>query len=308
MKSVASSWEAKRFVLRQHGFMQEFSSSLVREKIVFIDGGKDIDPLADEGEASGPTIIRSNRIFLRLSQGTKTEKIVIRGQNMHGTLRMAAKVYAQFRKGGPFTERASPFDWQDHWDQLVSAYDKEFNPGNWIGVYINGKPVFKTLTSPFVDVVEQCALLTLENYDGTMGVAEHVLKEVGKAVRIQHFTNVAAVFSEEERNGIRCGIVHRSDVRDTTFNFSVIGGERDNRIIQALSTTAAFLEMFNLTFVIRSARMRLKAKEIDFSSPESKQARAAEARQGTLSRQINSFEEVFTVKYRPEKPDLMGGL
>lgn len=288
--------------------MSEFSASLVREKIVFVDGGQEVDILADEDDGSGPTIIRSNRVFLKLQQGNKTEKIVVRGQNMHGTLRMAAKVYAQFGKGGTFLDRAAPFDWQEHWDQTVSAYDKEFNPGNWIAVYINGKPAFKTLTSPFVDVVEQCALLTLENYDGTMGVAEHVLKQVGKAMRIQHFSNVAAVFSEEEKNALRCGIVHRSDVRDTTFNFSVTGGERENRIIQGLSATAAFLETFNLTFVIRSAKVRLKAREITSTSQESKQARAAEARQGTLNRQIKTFEDTFTVKYRPEKPDLFIGL
>ncbi len=288
--------------------MQVFSTSLVREKIVFIDSGKDVDILADDDDGAGPTIIRSNRVFLKLQQGGKTEKIVVRGQNMHGTLRMAAKVYAQFGKGGVFVGREVPFDWQDHWDQTVSAYEKEYNPSNWIAVYINGKPVFKTLTSPFVDVVEQCALLTLENYDGTMGVAEHVLKEVGKAMRIQHFSNVAAVFSEEEKNAIRCGIVHRSDIRDTTFNFSVTGGEKENRIIQSLSATAAFLESFNLTFVIRGARARLKAKEIDLQSPESKQARAAEARQGTLSRQVKTFEETYNVKYRPEKPDLFSNL
>ena len=285
--------------------MQEFSTNLVREKIVFIDSGRDIDVLDDNEDGTGPTVIRSNRVFLKLQHGGKTEKIVVRGQNMHGTLRMAAKVYAQFGKGGGFLDRAVPFDWQEHWDQTVSAYDKEFNPGNWIAVYINGKPVFKTVTSPFVDVVEQCALLTLENYDGTMGVAEHVLKEVGKAMRIQHFSNVAAVFSEEEKHSLRCGIVHRSDVRDTPFNFSVTGGgDRENRIIQGLSATAAFLEAFNLTFVIRSAKARLKAREIDAQSPENKQARAAEARQGTLNRQIKTFEDTYTVKYRPEKPDL----
>ncbi len=285
--------------------MHRLNTNLVREKVVFVNEARQ-DILSDVEDEAGPSIIRSNRIFLKLQQKSTIEKIVIRGQNMHGTVRMAAKVFSQFHKGGPFTSRT--FDWQSHWEQTISSYEKEYNTSNWVAVYINGKPVFKTLTSPFADVVEQCALLTLENYDGTMEIAEQVLKQVGRAMRIQHFSNVAASFNEEDDERFHCGIMHRTEDRDTTFSFAVQGGERENRVIQSLAASAAFLEAFNLHFVVSSVHSRLKAKEIPQISPEVRQSRAAAARLGSLNRQLLSFEESFKVRFRPDKPDLFSGL
>ncbi len=66
--------------------MKNFSASLVREKIVFIDETKD-----EMEEDIVPAVVRSNRIFLELSDAQSTEKVVIRAQNMHTTLRLASR-------------------------------------------------------------------------------------------------------------------------------------------------------------------------------------------------------------------------
>lgn len=276
---------------------QEFSTSLVREKIVLVDDG-----LSDGTDSQEPIVIRSNRIFLRLTQGKTVEKVVIRAQNMHTTLRLAGKMLFSHYRMGSFLGRENPYDWQVQWDSVLSAYEKEYNPNIWAAIYINGKPVFKTTTSPFVDVIEQCALLTIDNYDATMEVTETALKQVGKAMRINHSSNVAAVINDGD-DTIRCGIIHRADGRDSTFSFTATGGEAHNRIVQTIGVAAAFLEAFNLSFTVRALKAKLRRGEVPKISPENNQMRAATGRQVALNKSISSFEEIYAVKYRPEKPD-----
>jgi len=276
--------------------MEDFNTSLVREKIIFTGGE------IGEGVEKEPIVIRSNRIFLRLGQTGDTEKIVIRAQNMHTTLRIAAKVLHAYYNGGPLLSRGEPFDWEALWDQSRSAYEKDFNPQLWCALYINGKSIFKTMTSPFVDVIEKCALLTLDNYDTTMGVTESALKQIGHAMRINHNSNVAAVFTDNG-DSMRCGIIHRSDKKDVAFNFTAVNGQQQTRIVQSFGATAAYLEAFNLRFVIHMLRNKIRMGEAKTVSPENNQIRAAITRQSAISRAILSFEEVYDVKYRPAKPD-----
>jgi hypothetical protein len=270
--------------------MDNFNTSLVREKIVFTEGDKE------------PTVIRSNRIFLKLGEGAHAEKVVIRAQNMHTTLRVAAKILFSYFRHGLILPRTMPFDWDGTWDTCLNSYEKEFNPRIWAAIYINGKSVFKTTTSPFVDIIEKCALLTVDNYDATMDVTESALKKIGHAVRISHTSNVATVFTDKG-DSTRCGIIHRADNRDTTFNFTVSGGKQETRLVQTIGIASAYLDAFSLRFVIDTNQDKMRRGEIKKISPEANQMRAAIARQGAINKAIISFEESYDVKYRPMKPD-----
>jgi hypothetical protein len=276
--------------------MEDFNSSLVREKIIFTEG--------EVGEATEkePVVIRSNRIFLKLGQAPDVERVVIRAQNMHTTLRIAAKILYGYYNGGPLLARGTPFNWEDQWQESLSGYEKEYNAEIWSAIYINGKSVFKTRTSPFVDVIEKCALLTLDNYDTTMGVTESALKQIGHAMRINHSSSVAAVFTDSGES-MRCGIIHRTDKKDMAFNFTAVNGQQSTRIVQSFGATAAYLEAFNLRFMIHMLRNRIRMGEAKKVSPENSQIRAAITRQGAINRAIRSFEDVYDVKYRPAKPD-----
>ena len=276
--------------------MEEFNASLVREKIIFVDDG--MDPEID-GDG-GPTVIRSNRMFLKLTDKKTTEKVVVRAQNMHTTLRLASKAMFSYYKNGLFLPRPDPYDWEATWEAIIPNYEKDFNPNIWAAVYINGQSVFKTTTSPFVDVVEKCALLTVDNYDATMEVTESALKQIGKAMRINHSSNVAAVFNDSEGQ-MHCGIIHRADGKDTTFSFLVGGGADHNRITQSISIAAAFLEAINLRFVTKALQLKLRGGTIEYD--ENRRLRSAMGRLVSLNKGILSFEETYEVKYRPEKPD-----
>lgn len=276
----------------------DFSTSLVREKIVFLD---DADVVQAEG-AQGPATVRSNRIFLKLGARAATEKVVVRAQNMHTTLRLASRVMTSYYRNGLFLDRTHAFDWEAAWESCLSNYEKDFNPDIWAAVYINGKAMFKTNLSPFVDVVEKCALLTVDNYDATMDVTESALKQIGRAMRINHSSNVAAVFTDKD-DTMRCGIIHRAEGKDTTFNFTAVGGQPHARVPQALSIAGAFLEGINLRYVVKSLQDRMRRGELEKVSPEASRLRGATARLTAINRGITGFEEVYAVKYRPEKPD-----
>ncbi|MBW7909959.1 MAG: hypothetical protein H3C49_01615 [Alphaproteobacteria bacterium] len=277
--------------------MTEFTTSLVREKIEFLDDGAEgIVPAA---------IVRSNRIFLRLpslEDKAQTDKIVIRTQTMPTALRLAGKVMFSYYRNGLFSTRSEAYDWGAQWDAVLSGYDRAFMPDLWASVYVNGKSAFKTLNSPFVDIVEQCALLSLDNYDAAIHVTEEALRKLGRAMRINHASTVAAVMTDA-RDEMRCGIIHRMDGRDATFNFMVSGGQAAHRVVQSLGMAAAFLEAINLQRVVRSMQEKIRAREAAKASPEATRLRAATARMTAIDKAINSFEDMYTVKYRPAKPD-----
>ena len=278
--------------------MEEFNASLVREKIVFID---DYTPQVLEAEEEyQPTVIRSNRIFLQVGKRAATEKIVVRAQNMHTTLRLAGRMLYNYSKQGLFLDRETPYDWEAQWESIMSHYERDFNPDLWGAIYINGKPVFKTTTSPFVDVIEKCALLTIDNYDATMDVTENALKQVGRAMRINHSSNVATVITDSG-DSIRCGIIHRGG-KDTTFSFTAEGGETKNRIVQTFSIAAAFLEAINLRFILDGLQERKRMGEIPNVSKEANKIRIGTARLVSLDKGIRSFEDIYSVRYRPDKP------
>src|SRR5690348_5788574 len=100
--------------------MEEFNTSLVREKIIFVDDAS----VGAGGTPKEPVVIRSNRIFLRLgATPAVTEKIVIRAQNMHSTLRLAAKVLHGYYSEGSILVRTMPFDWTAQWDAVLCDYE-----------------------------------------------------------------------------------------------------------------------------------------------------------------------------------------
>jgi hypothetical protein len=275
--------------------MEDFNTSLVREKITFVD---------PTDTAKEPVVIRSNRIFFTVRAAAGEEKVVIRAQNMHTTLRLCAKMVNGFLKSGSFTVRSKPIDWEGLWKVSVSSYERQYNPNIWGAIYINGKPVFKTITSPFVDVIEKCALATLDNYGATMEVTEHALKHIGYQMNISHSSNVASVISDVAEN-TKCGIIHRTDGKDLTFNFTVTGrGKRQDRVVQTLGITAAYLEAFSLRNTIRPLNEKLRQGLLEKRSPEGLQMRSASSRHSAISKAISSFEEIYSVVYTPAKPDL----
>ena len=166
-------------------------------------------------------------------------------------------------------------------------------------MHINGAPVFRTAQSSYIDVIEKCAAWLDTPYETALGVAQSALKQVGRPVRIDHDSSVAATFVDNGKM-IRCGVLHRNSGHSAIFSFTAESkGERTQRITQTVEIAADYLEFFNLQFALS----RLRAKEYPTGTDLIKM-REILMRQGVLNRQILSFEDVYAVKYRPGKPDM----
>lgn len=283
--------------------MEDFATSLVREKITFVDKAASRASGVAMNGGSPDTVIRSNRIYLKLNNGLISEKVVVRAQTMHVAMLLAAKVMFSHYRNGPFAGRDVEYDWDAQWQSVLSGYEKNYNPSIWAAVYINGAPAFKTMSDPYMDVVEKCAMLAGDTYDAAIGITEKAFQKAGKEIAITHDTNVAAVFTDTD-GVMNCGIVHRAANHSQAFNFIVEGGVRDHRVVQCITASAAFLEGLNLSMVVKDLQNKVRMKEITPSSPEAGRLRAAAARMVLLNKTILSFEEMYDVRYRPGKPDI----
>jgi len=275
--------------------MDDFNTALIREKIDVNAQGK---PLP--GSPDGKVVIRSNRISLKLDDGSRSERIVIRSQNMHSTLRIAARTMWEFYRNGFIADRTVPMDWADLWNGLQYNYERDFNPNRWCAIYQDGKVVFRTNPSAVVDIIERCALASLENYDHTLRVTEKAFDKIGTPVHIEHASVVAATINDNGEE-LRCGIILRSGGKDTVFNFFVRGGQLQSRVTQTFEIAAGLLEAVNLCRIVRSLQEKV-SDPAHKNHAEVMQLRAATGRLMSLDKTVSVFNETFDVSYIPERP------
>lgn len=285
--------------------MKDFNTTLLREKFIIRDAIAQRGPRRD---ATPPVIALSNRIVLPLmsEDGTVSEKLVVRAQNMHSCARMAAKIVQDFQDNGTILDRKTPFDWRYAWLSITKGFETKFNPQRWVAVYHKGRIVYEdgeTERHPFLDIIEQCEARNKDNYEKAVSVAEDAFKQAGKLVTIEHDSNVALVLNAEAEE-VRCGVIVRGPNRTMTFNFTAKPrGGRDVKISQCLSVSAAFLEGVQLAFQVGMIKQKQLFEMVDPGSPEVERARESSEKLGRLNGAIQQFENLADVHYRPERPD-----
>lgn len=274
-----------------------FNTSLLREKFVILDQSKS----EDEGQA---LIALGNRIALPLEdrKGNK-EALVIRGQNMHITLRMAARLYHAYQKDGSIVNRAAPYDWDSAWDSILNDFEFAYNRERWIAVYYHGRVIFQSGSRhPFLDMIEKCDTDNKLDYDFAVPMAEDLLRKSGQNIKIKYNGNVAFTIDFKEREG-RCGIISRGPEQTTTFSFTVLPkGEDHLNVAQAVSCAAAFLEGIQLAFQIGFDTEKIRLGIIERHTKDEQKVKDARHRLTRLNTEISNMETAFTVRYRPEKP------
>lgn len=284
--------------------MNDFNATLLREKFVISDAvpGKSPD------KVSAPVIALSNRIVLPMAyaDGKYAETLVVRSQNMHNCLRMAARIVQEFQDTGPILNRAAPFDWRFAWLSLVKGFESKYNPNRWIAVYHKGKLVFEDGEVPrhsFLDIIEQCDARNPDNYEKAVLVAEDAFKQAGKVVTITHDSNVAMVlnFTPPET---KCGIIVRGPTKTMTFNYTARPkAGRVIKISQCLSAAAAFLEGVQLAFAVGMTRQKEAFDMLDNGAEDLIKLRDSSEKLGRLNGAVQQFENLLEVSYRPERPD-----
>jgi hypothetical protein len=284
--------------------MGTFNTSLLREKFVITD------VMPGEISDKEPVIALSNRIVIPLIPPDKSsyEVFIIRSQNMHTCLRMAAKMAQDVSELGPIIGRKTkPVDWKAMYLSVCKGYEKKWNPDRWIAIYHKGRLVYEDGEGdrhPFLDIIEQCDARNKGDYEKSLVVAEDAFKHAGKMVTIDHDANVAAIFNYEPGNA-RCGVISRSPSHTTTLNFTAKDkAGRFVKISHCLSVAAAFLEGIQLAFLVGMTNIKVNYEIIASNSPEALQGRDASHKLGRLNGAITQFENLFDVSYRPERPNL----
>jgi hypothetical protein len=156
--------------------------------------------------------------------------------------------------------------------------------------------------------MEQCDAHNRDEYDKAVLIAEDIFLQAGKAVKIDKDTNIAAVISVTDSRA-RCGLIMRGAKRPSTFSIS-LENNSDTKAIKrpephmCLNMSAAFLEAIQLAFVAGQLKAKIVAYKLTKASDEARQAEHARKRIGKLNAEIKSYENMFNVRYRPERPDL----
>lgn len=262
-----------------------------------------------EKDGAAPMIAMGNRILLPLvsKSGRSDERLVVRGQNMHTTLRMAAMLTKTFYRDGPILSRSPSYPWGPNWESALPEYERNTNAGSWVSVYAGGRCVFKQGNyHPFMDVIEQCDARNRDEYDRAVSIAESAFNMAGRGVTIDHNSTIAMVIGAMS-DKTRVGLMFRNPRRSTTFNFAIDPKKtsitRDVAIAQphqCLLQAAAWLELVQLSVTVGFYRARRGGAMDDAPTLE-----AAQRRLGRLNAEIVQFEESFDVHYRPERPDMM---
>jgi len=282
--------------------MTQFNTSLLREKFTIKE------TMPSDLMDNAPVIALSNRLVLRLQTTHKVEgdTLIIRAQNMHSCVRMAAHLAKDFHESGPLLNRVRPFDWQHAYEIITRGFEKKWNPDRWISIYHKGRVIFEggeKKRHPFLDIIEQCDARNKGDYDAAVKVAEDAFMQAGKLVKIHHDSNVAMIINVTDEE-CKCGIINRAPNRTTTFNFTAKPKEdRLVRLSQCLTAAAAFLEAIQLAYFIGITKQRLYYELLDLHSPEAKKADDAAHKLGRLRGAVTQFEKLLSVTYRPERPD-----
>jgi hypothetical protein len=270
--------------------MKNFNTTLLREKFTIQKGQENEKPL----------IALSNRIQIDLPD----EPIIVRAQNMHGAVRMAARIIDSYNTDGSLLTRGTPVDWRAFWDSIAGDFEREHNQNRWIAIYNGGRCIYAAGDyHPFFDIIEKCQISNRGDYERSIPMAEENYRQTGEHVKIQYECNVALSVYVTEKNA-RFGVIVRGPLKTTTFNFTA-APKAETVFSQGacLTCAAAFLEGIQLAFTVGGNQKKLAKKLIETHSPEQEKTAEARRRLGFLKTEITEFEKAYNVHYRPERPD-----
>ncbi len=283
--------------------MKSLNTSLLREKFVISD-----PKLANKKDAA--TIALSNRMVLDLvnPQTDTHETYVVRAQNMHSVVRMAAHILDEYNTNGPIAARGY-YNWEKAWEETLTDHEQNYNPEHWLAIYHKGRRIFAAKENevhPFLDMIEKCDFGNTENYDYAIPMAEELLKQTGKPINMVYDANVALNVTIED-NEARIGVILRGSNKTTTFNFSAKPRyENDDIDIPlCLNTASLFLEGVQLAFTVGMNAQKLKLGIVERLTEEHKQTRAERERLESLQDEAADLGTVLDIHYRPERPDFL---
>ncbi|WP_413205188.1 hypothetical protein [Rhodospirillum sp. A1_3_36] len=274
--------------------------SLFREKTSIHQFG---DALANP-EQENSFVIRSNRVILELMATHRKEQVVIRGQNISSTLRLASMVVERFLRDPQVFHREVPVDWYDLWDRKRSDYERRFQPESWVSVHVEGKTAFATKGSLPIDQIERVA----KGEDLTDDIIKDATKSLFGTVEdvvVQHESQTAVVFTPFS-NHLRAAVLERRGGRTGSFSVSAFH-QPDQKIRLSAFTNfiADLVEAVSLKEFLEKVRSMMEESNLSSPPVPHDHLSAALGRKRQCAQFVAAFEKGNKVQYRPERPDIL---
>jgi hypothetical protein len=282
--------------------MIEFGSiTLYREKSVVY---RFVELEEDESPHDEPVLqIRSNRITIPAKTKISTVAVAVRGQNITGTMRMAASVLDEIRRDANLLVGGGNVDWDSQWRRRMSKYELDFNPANWVSVHIAGNQVFSSRE-------DNAAVQTIESLCPGEEVTDSVILETAQNVlsalddfAVEHDSQTAFVLSPGAQYH-RGSILERRDRKTGAVSISVHHPTPQSpvRLSHFFAFCADVIEVMTHKSFLDRVQEMAAANTLTKSGISPTHVAATRTRRKDLIQAIENFEQVNRVVYRPERP------
>lgn len=250
--------------------------------------------------------VRSNRISLSLKSGPIDETVVVRGQNIPSTLRLAGLVIEQFNRNPTLfsDESTTHLEWAEMWKPRVSSYEKQFISESWVSLHYEGGTVFTTNPSPHIDDMERMAMGGDINEDLIRAVASNFHESMDD-IAIQHDSQTAVVFSPFKEYH-RAAILERRSGKTGSFAVSAFHPPKPGKPVRYsgfINFCADIVEALTLKVFLERIRVLVEENRVYGSSITPAQVAGAMGRKRDLMQFIQSYERANRVSYRPDRPE-----
>jgi len=262
----------------------------------------------EEGARDVPVMtLRSNRITIPVKTKLSTIMVIVRGQNIPGTMRMAAVVVEEIRRDANILQDPGAFDWDAQWRRKVSKYEIDYNPENWASLHIGGEQVFTSRE-------ENDAIAQVEALAAGEDVTDSIVSEAAgnilgalEDLAVEHDSQTAFVFTPFPAY-LRAAILERRDRKTGSYAVSAYhpSPQRPVRLSAFISFCADMAETLTHKSFLDRVQELIAANAIGNAGITPALVQATRHRRRELIQQIENFEGANKLVYRPERPNFGG--
>ena len=263
--------------------------------------------LSDENDARETPVLqlRSNRVTIPAKTALNTVMVVVRGQNIPGTMHMTALVVDELRRHAGVIQDPGSVDWEGLWRRRVSRYESDHNSENWVSVHFGGEAVYVSGEGHEAICEVEALAIGVEVTDSiVMEASNNVLGALEDLV-VQHDSQAAFVFTPGETYH-RAAILERRDRKTGSYSMSVHhpSPARPVRLSHFISYCADITETLTHKSFLDRVQELAAQNALSNTNITPSLIQATRNRRKELITQIENFESVNKVVYRPERPSL----
>lgn len=248
--------------------------------------------------------VRSNRLTMLLRSPDRTSQVVIRGQNIPATLRLASLVIDQHDHNPTLFSDQSyiHLSWREMWQNRQSSYEKRFIPEEWVSLHHDGQPIFSTTPSSVIDEIERLARGGDLSRDVIRTASAEFVDQADDAV-VEHESQTAAVFTPF-KDYLRVAVLERRGGKTGSFAMSAHHPPKPAKPVPMagfVNICADITEALAFKVFLDKIKAMLDQGRPHGSIPP-QQVEAAIGRKRDLMQFIVAYERANKVTYRPERP------